>query len=63
MKRNAEPTFKKCWLLLVGTTLMLLCFATVQAVEMSHSDVADGQYAVRETPFPLPSSITNTAGE
>ena len=51
MKRNAEPTLRKCWSLLVGTTLMLPCFATAQAAEMSGSDVADGQYAIRETPL------------
>ena len=53
MKRNAEPTFRKCWLLLTGTTLILLCFANIQAAELSRSEVADGQYGVRETPIPL----------
>ncbi len=40
---------------------MILCSATVQATEMSGSAVADGEYAVRETPFPLAArSITQS---
>ncbi len=51
--RNAEPTLRKCGSILIGNTLTLLCFATAQAAEMSRSNVADGQYGIRETPIPL----------
>ncbi len=35
MKRNADPTFRNCGSILVGTTLMLLCSATVQSAPQS----------------------------
>ncbi len=61
MIRDAGPTFRKCWSILIGTALIHLCFATAQAAEMSRSAVADGQYGIRETPFPLAArSITQS---
>ncbi len=61
MEANAEPTLRKCWSILTGTTLILLCFVTIHAAEMSRSAVADGQYGVRETPIPLAArSITQS---
>ncbi len=48
-------------MILIGVAVIFVAFASVQAAQWTGSAVADGQFAVRATPFPLePRSITQS---